>query len=783
MKLTQVADRPFYTGYRSNFVFRLADDESAGDVVDAYVRQWLERVSPGCGVEDRGEDYTEIQLSEGIFAQQARSSGFGGKAEGRVFRVYLPQSLAVDDSLDVGGPATPDPSLVADGGAPERYHRTTIYAFPTQYRGRPGANILIQGATDDESILEAIDRFEVPSIVRVMLDERSCYNGYTRLTTQPVIVHRKTVKHLIDAVLDPDRTASVVAAASPRTSSDEEFAHVIGSLMRRSIGTATGFVLAETVVPKFNRQLPSHLQVPRGDVRTYLPHVDIDDPVSGARHRYTGPNTLARSLDAQQQVQGILPILHSRLPRRQMLERPLAPELLSLRAQIDRQARHGRIASLVRSHLPRPHEESAERGLGPEGQASFDEVLLSQSSQISEDSPTTESTEKLEKSLAGERATRGMSAAEPDIARIQSATDEPAYDSAGKVLSSGGLDSASDAPRQIEHLGDRPDKPAESTSDQKDTSTPSGPVSSRRITSAVDRPELDESAKGLSRVASFLRRWLYPHGHEDVSEDTVDRKITEADLVLVARDDERAAALEMVDEAQEELDHFSAQLTTAMSELADAHADAALAQEEANEYSAKLTFYRKQLMEARQFEALAAQLPEADEWNTPGDLHEIAAILTNAPEGETIREHVVFTGDIAALDAVAQRDSHGQYAAATWSFVRALYDFAQLKASGVNIDFDMYLRNNELDGHKVSVRRHARHETEMIRTRDDLRQLREFPVPLEVDPGGKVFMESHFRVGSGDGFSPRMYYLDNADRDGRIYIGYIGRHPKGFLTN
>ena len=62
MKPMKVTERPFYTGYRSNFVFGLAEDESAGNAVDTYVRQWLERVSPGFGIEDRGEDYSELEL-------------------------------------------------------------------------------------------------------------------------------------------------------------------------------------------------------------------------------------------------------------------------------------------------------------------------------------------------------------------------------------------------------------------------------------------------------------------------------------------------------------------------------------------------------------------------------------------------------------------------------------------------------------------------------------------------------------------------------------------------
>ena len=67
-----------------------------------------------------------------------------------------------------------------------------------------------------------------------------------------------------------------------------------------------------------------------------------------------------------------------------------------------------------------------------------------------------------------------------------------------------------------------------------------------------ERPPLDHSVVGVKRVVSFLRRWLYPHRHHDVSEDTMDQKIVEVDEVLVAKNDERQAALELIEEAHDE---------------------------------------------------------------------------------------------------------------------------------------------------------------------------------------------------------------------------------------
>lgn len=45
-------------------------------------------------------------------------------------------------------------------------------------------------------------------------------------------------------------------------------------------------------------------------------------------------------------------------------------------------------------------------------------------------------------------------------------------------------------------------------------------------------------------------------------------------------------------------------------------------------------------------------------------------------------------------------------------------------------------------------------------------------------------MTAHIRVGGGAGMSaPRMYLLDNASKDGRVYVGYIGPHLRITSTN
>lgn len=732
MELSDVAERTYHTGYRSSFMFRLGPDEQPWDLLRGYLRTWLARISPTDTSTVGWDGVSELSLFGGVFAQGV----YDREASSGAFRAFLPESLALADSGESAEVGVPGKVRNRAAGEQQRFHRVTVYVFPATLHDRPAAHVLIQGATDDDSILEAIDEYEVPSFVGSILRERTCFDGDTRLLADPEMLGHKGVKRALDAILDPERSISVVVAASPVPEGDEAFLEANRSLLRRSLGTATGYVLQASAVETFNRRFPPHLRVPSGDVRTFLPHADIRETVPGARHRYVGPETLAASLDENHQVRGYLPTLHARLPRRQMLEQPLGEELLSLRAQVDRQARRGRISGLVRNRLVRRERESAERGLGPQGAASFDETLIDDVRQQPGGALEAESLDRLKQRLIPSTETSPPSATE-----------------------------------RVPEL-----KPAEVRPDAE--------VSESSLwASADERPELDRHATGVKKWVSFLRRWLYPVGHHDVVEETVDVKIAEVDHVLVSKEDEHEAALELLDGAEKEIEDLSAALSDAARDLAEARAEAASAQEEANEHSSKLAYYRKELIEARRFDALEPQPEAEEEWATPHDLHEIAALLTNDERGAQIRQYVVFTGDLAALDAVAQRDTHGHYVSVAWSFIHALYDFARLRDTGTNISMDMYLRHDAIAGHKVSVHRHAVHESDTVRKREDLRRLREFPVPTEVNPDGHVFMESHFRIGSGDGFAPRMYYYDNTGGDGRVYIGYIGRHPKNLLTN
>ncbi|MGH8827780.1 MAG: hypothetical protein ACRDVZ_09345, partial [Jiangellaceae bacterium] len=70
----------------------------------------------------------------------------------------------------------------------------------------------------------------------------------------------------------------------------------------------------------------------------------------------------------------------------------------------------------------------------------------------------------------------------------------------------------------------------------------------------------------------------------------------------------------------------------------------------------------------------------------------------------------------------------------------------------------------------------AADEFETVKQNKGWRTERTFPVPGSIEPRGRVFMSTHFRLGGGDKVAPRLYLHDAVDADGKIYVGYIGRH-------
>jgi hypothetical protein len=107
----------------------------------------------------------------------------------------------------------------------------------------------------------------------------------------------------------------------------------------------------------------------------------------------------------------------------------------------------------------------------------------------------------------------------------------------------------------------------------------------------------------------------------------------------------------------------------------------------------------------------------------------------------------------------------------------ALADYVRARTDGVcEKGVGYYLAHTPHGYRTVPPGKHGGETGETMRRYGDQRVL---PVPIVVDPSGQAVMKAHFKLAKIGKVSPRMYYLDNYGRSGRIYVGYIGPH----LTN
>ncbi|WP_157172869.1 hypothetical protein [Nocardia exalbida] len=142
----------------------------------------------------------------------------------------------------------------------------------------------------------------------------------------------------------------------------------------------------------------------------------------------------------------------------------------------------------------------------------------------------------------------------------------------------------------------------------------------------------------------------------------------------------------------------------------------------------------------------------------------------------------VFTGDPKLCLELEPYDQLGASARVGWKAVLALRDYIRARNDGVwSGSVHDYLSRTP-DGYQtVSLKKHAAGES--ATTMQQWGHLRRFRVPNHASPSGWIEMQAHFRLAQIGMVSPRMYYLDHWPKDGKIYIGYIGRHLKNTKTN
>ncbi|WP_308466294.1 hypothetical protein [Rathayibacter soli] len=216
-------------------------------------------------------------------------------------------------------------------------------------------------------------------------------------------------------------------------------------------------------------------------------------------------------------------------------------------------------------------------------------------------------------------------------------------------------------------------------------------------------------------------------------------------------------------------------------ELDDLSLDLADAADEAEAARRRIEYLQRQLRDAGRYAEAYAEPDKDAVWGAPDSIVELVERLQPSSSSPHMASSlVIFTGDVAAAEEVQKRDQLGRYCSAMWEYVHVLYDYASLKASGAfSGSVRMYLIDESVLATKCPPQRHAAKESDTVLSNASWRAERILPVPTSIAPTGRTLMEAHFRPTHRDAFAPRMYYYDDTDNSGKIYVGYIGKH----LTN
>jgi len=180
-----------------------------------------------------------------------------------------------------------------------------------------------QTGVDQETALNLIDP---PRIAKALLEATEIRDGRTPLTGNPITVRAGETRQVVQAITDPGRMASVVVAGSSAPESDVEWAEVVSSLTRQSIGVAATYVVYADAMQELEASLGDSHHVGSGRVRTYLPKVDLTDSTDSLRHKWLGPATLTRSLEGKI-VSTPLQRRHAEVARRRFVETELPADV------------------------------------------------------------------------------------------------------------------------------------------------------------------------------------------------------------------------------------------------------------------------------------------------------------------------------------------------------------------------------------------------------------------------------------------------------------------------
>ena len=567
----------------------------------------------------------------------------------------------------------------------------------------------------------------VPRLAKNLMRVLQFSDGHMQFSPEAQLHRPHDVPDVLELLKDPDRHGLVfVAGTETGLRSVDGFRSRVSRWSREVYGLAQAIVLDPLATLQFNNAVGDAHAAQPWSIRTYRPGVDIGEASDGRRHRYLMPSSL---------------------------ERPSVDKLLGA---IARGQASGRV-------LPRAVETVA------------DHVERAQARRARQEHQT----------VAADRATDGLPAttelpsasvrkrATAQLQRKSAAARHPYRLDPSRAATSPGVEAVPPIPAHPIPAPPIFAEPEPGTTGVETPALPSAePVTTSRPTAA---PTTDTSAELLDLVRILL-------DIEEVTEESliaaVDRIESQATRQIRAARDELD---ELIAEQNQTLERQAAELREVKAaieeeqfERADAEEQSVRFEDECHELRATVDDLRRRLYTVGDTEVWTRPL-------MPQPVRRPASFIDLLERLTDLGGRVVFTGDEDVTIALEANDV-GNASRSAWNAILALDGYVRASLSeGFNGDVHEYLTSPPTGFPTVPTTKHARTESES--TLNQYAAERCFPVPTDVDPGGRRLMTAHFKLAKIGMISPRMHYLDDVRGTGRVYVGYIGRHLRVASTN
>jgi hypothetical protein len=154
-------------------------------------------------------------------------------------------------------------------------------------------------------------------------------------------------------------------------------------------------------------------------------------------------------------------------------------------------------------------------------------------------------------------------------------------------------------------------------------------------------------------------------------------------------------------------------------------------------------------------------------------------------------KHLAITAEPAPAAILDHHPKAGAWRRKAWDALRTLDAYAGARTTllgagqdpGPELSDVLAFARTGQPGSLISANIIALAESDTVTTNERLRQARTFRVDPRTNPCGRDYFGAHIALERFKSPAPRLHFLDDTDRTGTVYVGYLGAHLPTSKTN